>query len=114
MRLDADDQVQVTGGCAGQTWLAFTRDTHAQTFGGAGRDFDLDVAGLGSLHVAHGERALGAGEGFLEGDLDGLLDVCAFARRAADAGAPASGSAEHLNERAARTCRPGTSLHATP
>src|SRR5207253_1816541 len=72
---------------------------------GAGGDLHLDIAALARLRVAESECALRAVEGFFEGDLDGLLDVGAFARRGAYACTTARGSAEQLLEEAAQVLR---------
>src|ERR687885_2484563 len=101
MGLDADDQVQVTRLRAAQAGLAFTGDAHAQALSSAGRNLDLDRAHFPGLYVLDRERALGPVEGFLERDLDRLLEILAFARRAADTRSTTSGTSEQLLEQPA-------------
>ena len=64
---------------------------------------------LASVHVAQLERPLGAVEGLLERDFDGLLGVGALPRGAADARAPSGGAPEELFEQAAQ-CNVGPRL----
>src|SRR5262249_36532682 len=105
MRFDADDQVQVAGSRPTQARLAFTGHTDAQTFGRTGRNLDLDGARLAGYRVADLERALRTTEGLLERDLDGLLQIGSFARRAAHSCPTTSGPTKQLLEQAAQVFR---------